>query len=129
MAEKKKRAPRYAVTQLIEVVRSFEYKPPGMRKFESVGFFCSAKKQTTIESAARDSEVLYAFCQDEVRKSLRQFMAARALKVNPITDGPGPAVVTDAEPEEVTFKSPPRKRAKKETSATNLHDAGRAYQI
>jgi hypothetical protein len=127
MSEKKKRTPRYAVTQLIEVTRSFEYKKP-LGKFEMAGFFCSAKLQTTREDAAATAEMLHAFCQAEVKKSLQSFMAARKLKVNPITDGPGPvAIVEPAAAEDVTFASSVRKRAKKETNATDLHDARRAY--
>lgn len=126
MAEKKKRAPRYAVTQLIDVARSFEYKKP-LGRYESAGFFCSAKLQTTREDAATTAEMLHAFCQAEVKKSLQSFIAARKLKVNPITDGPGVAIAEPAAAEDVTFTSPVRKRAKKETNATDLHDARRAY--
>lgn len=79
MKPKRKRAPRRAVTQIIEVVRSFSLKRnlenhlgPAFR-FESADHFCSAKKTTTAEEAERTSELLYAFCRQEVLKAARSY--------------------------------------------------------
>ena len=81
MPEKRKRAPRRAITSHIEIVRSFSLKRnlenhlgPAYR-YEVADYFCSAKKHCPIEKAEETGEILYEYCKKEVLKSIRAFEA------------------------------------------------------
>ena len=60
--------------ELIEIARSFSQKVSNpTNRYENVDFFCSAKKEVPVEGSIEVSEQLFAFCQDEVEKSVRNY--------------------------------------------------------
>jgi len=60
--------------ELIEIARSFSQKVSNPNnRFENMDFFCSAKKEIPVEGSIEISEQLFAFCQDEVEKSVRNY--------------------------------------------------------
>ena len=69
----------------VEVTRSFSYKH-NLGNYESADFFCSAKRKATPGAMAAMSEALDLFCEDEVRRSLSAFIAARKRKLAQIDE-------------------------------------------
>ena len=55
--------------KLTEICRSFSYKL-NAGNYESRDFFCSAKEEVKKSGAVKKSEELFAFCKDEVMKSV-----------------------------------------------------------
>lgn len=60
--------------KLVEIARSFSYKH-NKGNYESVDFFCSQKAEVPEKDAEKKSEELYAFCRNEVAKSLKAYLA------------------------------------------------------
>jgi len=58
--------------KLVEIARSFSFKL-NAGNFESRDFFCSEKMEVPRSQAIKTSEKLYAFCQDEVMKSVHNY--------------------------------------------------------
>ena len=75
----------------IEVSRSFSKKVQ-VKQYEPVEFFCAAKVEVdvheatsakeAIEDMQRNANILDQFCQDEVAKSHREFMAREHRQVD-----------------------------------------------
>ena len=61
-----------SLPQLVEIARSFSYKL-NTGNYESRDFFCSQKIEVFESEAKEASERLFAFCQDEVMKSVHNY--------------------------------------------------------
>lgn len=69
--------------QLVEVARSFSFKL-NVGNYETRDFFCSQKAECRPEEAERVSEGLYAFCKNEVLKSVNQFRKVDSKKIKDV---------------------------------------------
>lgn len=62
----------------VEIARSFAYKLNcanyGGAQYESRDFFCSQKAECSIDDAEDVSEMLYRFCQVEVRRAVKEYI-------------------------------------------------------
>ena len=63
----------------VEVTRSFSYKM-GQPNYSSVDFFCSVTDTCERKDVQMIGEGLASFCQQEVRKSMVQFIEAQKAK-------------------------------------------------
>jgi hypothetical protein len=73
---KRKRAPRHAITRMVEVVRSFSFKL-NVGNYESRDFFCSEKAVCPLDKAEEVSVALYQFCKRQVLRDVREYDAER----------------------------------------------------
>lgn len=67
--------------KLVEIARSFTYKF-FERPYESRDFFCSQKAECNPKDAEKISEALYAFCKNEVLKSVNEFRKVDTKKIS-----------------------------------------------
>lgn len=66
-------------TKLVEVSRSFTFKV-NLGGYQTADFYCGQRAEVPEKEATKKSEQLYAFCKEEVMKSIASFLKEREPK-------------------------------------------------
>ena len=93
--KKRKRAPRHAITAMVEVVRSFAFKL-NVGNYESRDFFCSQKAVCPMDRAEEVSIALYQFCKTQVLRDVREYDAERKAIIAGELPKPHPVAAANA---------------------------------